>query len=43
VLTEISAKFRPGTVRAELVAAGLEPTAWWTDDSGDFGLALARR
>jgi L-histidine N-alpha-methyltransferase len=43
MLTEISAKFRPETVRAELTAAGLEPVASWSDDAGDFALTLARR
>jgi L-histidine N-alpha-methyltransferase len=41
--TEISAKFRPEGVRAELEAAGLVPTGWWTDEAGDFGLSLAMR
>jgi L-histidine Nalpha-methyltransferase len=41
--TEISAKFRPEQVRAELAAAGLETVRFWTDDNGDFGLTLARR
>ena len=40
---EISTKFRPDRLEAELVDAGLEPTRFWTDDAGDFGLALARR
>ncbi|HVX47151.1 MAG TPA: L-histidine N(alpha)-methyltransferase [Mycobacteriales bacterium] len=37
--TEISSKFRPEGVRAELAAAGLEVVETWTD--GDFGLTLA--
>ena len=41
--TEISAKFRPEGVRAELAAAGLELTEWWTDDGGDFAVSLAIR
>jgi L-histidine N-alpha-methyltransferase len=41
--TEISAKFRPERVRAELAAAGFELAAWWTDPAGDFALSLARR
>ncbi|MEN3271359.1 MAG: L-histidine Nalpha-methyltransferase [Actinomycetota bacterium] len=41
--TEISAKFRPERVRAELAAAGLELVEWWTDDDGDFALSLAVR
>jgi L-histidine N-alpha-methyltransferase len=43
ILTEISAKFRLGTVRAELETAGLEPVASWSDSAGDFALTLARR
>ncbi|HXT92686.1 MAG TPA: L-histidine N(alpha)-methyltransferase [Trebonia sp.] len=39
--TEVSAKFREAGVRAELAAAGLEMRAWWTDESGQFGLSLA--
>jgi L-histidine N-alpha-methyltransferase len=39
--TEISAKFRPEGVRAELAAAGLELTHWWTDQAGRFGLSLS--
>ena len=39
--TEISAKFRRPGVEAELEAAGLRPTRWWTDDDGDFALSLA--
>ena len=41
--TEISAKFRPDRVRAELEAAGLELAHWWTDEDGDFALSLAFR
>jgi L-histidine Nalpha-methyltransferase len=41
--TEISAKFRQSTVRAELEVAGLTPIAWWTDPAGDFALSLAVR
>jgi len=41
--TEISAKFRPEGVRAELAAAGLETVRFWTDPASDFGLTLARR
>ncbi|MGI8664364.1 MAG: L-histidine N(alpha)-methyltransferase [Acidimicrobiales bacterium] len=41
--TEISAKLRPAGVRAELTAAGLTPTGWWTDADGDYGLSLATR
>jgi L-histidine N-alpha-methyltransferase len=40
--TEISAKFRPDGIAAELRAAGLETVEFWTDPAGDFGLTLAR-
>jgi L-histidine Nalpha-methyltransferase len=43
LLTEISAKFRPENVRREVEAAGLDLTAWWTDDAGDFGLSLSTK
>jgi len=39
--TEVSAKFRPEQVRAELAAAGLVRVGFWTDRWGDFGLSLA--
>jgi L-histidine Nalpha-methyltransferase len=39
--TEISAKFRHETVEAELAAAGLALTGWWTDPGGDFALSLS--
>jgi L-histidine Nalpha-methyltransferase len=39
--TEISAKFRRPTVEAELSAAGLRLTQWWTDPAGDFALSLS--
>lgn len=41
MLTEVSCKFRPDGVSAELAAAGLRRIRWWTDDAGDFGLSLA--
>lgn len=41
MLTEVSCKFRPEGVSAELGAAGLRCLRWWTDDAGDFGLSLA--
>jgi L-histidine Nalpha-methyltransferase len=41
MLTEVSCKFRPDAVTAELAAAGLRQTHWWTDPAGDFGLSLA--
>jgi L-histidine Nalpha-methyltransferase len=39
--TEVSCKFRPDGVTAELAAAGLRRTRWWTDAAGDFGLSLS--
>jgi L-histidine N-alpha-methyltransferase len=41
MLTEVSSKFRPEGVVAELAAAGLRRTHWWTDPAGDFGLSLS--
>jgi L-histidine Nalpha-methyltransferase len=41
MLTEVSCKFRPDRVEAELAAAGLRRTHWWTDPAGDFGLSLS--
>lgn len=41
MLTEVSCKFRPEAVAAELAQAGLRRTRWWTDGAGDFGLSLA--
>ncbi|GAB3765476.1 L-histidine N-alpha-methyltransferase [Nocardioides ginsengisegetis] len=41
VRTEISAKFRRERVAAELAAAGLRLTHWWTDPAGDFALSLS--
>jgi L-histidine N-alpha-methyltransferase len=43
MLTEVSSKFRPEGVEAELAAAGLRRTHWWTDPAGDFGLSLSTR
>jgi L-histidine N-alpha-methyltransferase len=40
--TEISAKFRPDGIAAELAAAGLKTLEFWTDPAGDFGLTLAQ-
>ena len=40
--TEISAKFRPEGIAAELTAAGFDPQAFWTDPDGLFGVTLAR-
>ncbi|MGK5631090.1 L-histidine N(alpha)-methyltransferase [Streptomyces sp. URMC 123] len=39
--TEVSAKFRPEGVRAELAAAGLDLRHWWTDAAGRFALSLS--
>src|SRR5581483_44832 len=39
--TEISAKFRPERLAAELTAAGLALVGVWTDPAGDFALSLA--
>ncbi|MFF5013070.1 L-histidine N(alpha)-methyltransferase [Streptomyces sp. NPDC001165] len=39
--TEVSAKFRKEGVSAELDAAGLELTHWWTDTAGRFALSLS--
>ena len=41
MLTEVSCKFTRAGVAAELAAAGLTRTHWWTDPAGDFGLSLA--
>jgi L-histidine Nalpha-methyltransferase len=41
MLTEVSCKFRPDGVAAELASAGLQQSHWWTDQAGDFGLSLA--
>lgn len=39
--TEVSAKFRPEGVAAELSAAGFAMRSWWTDPDGQFGLSLS--
>ncbi len=39
--TEVSCKFRPEQVEAELTAAGLSLGGWWTDAAGDFALSLS--
>ena len=41
--TEISAKFRPERVTAELEAAGFQSVGWWTDEPGDYALSLVQR
>jgi L-histidine N-alpha-methyltransferase len=43
MLTEVSCKFRAHGVDAELAAAGLHRTHWWTDPAGDFGLSLSTK
>ncbi len=43
MLTEVSCKFRSDGVAAELAAAGLRRTHWWTDRAGDFALSLATK
>ena len=40
--TEVSAKFRPEGIAAELTAAGFTRQAFWTDPDGLFGVTLAR-
>lgn len=41
IRTEVSAKFHRPEVQAELTAAGLTLTEWWTDTHGDFALSLS--
>jgi len=41
MLTEVSCKFHPDGVRAELAGSGLHRIRWWTDSADDFGLSLA--
>ena len=41
--TEVSAKFRPERIEAELEAAGLHLVELWTDTNGDYALSLAQR
>ena len=41
MLTEVSCKFRPEGVAAELAAAGLRRSDWWTDAGRRLGLSLA--
>lgn len=40
--TEVSAKFRPERVDAELAEVGLVPAHWWTDQGGDFAVSLSQ-
>lgn len=42
IRTEISAKFRPSGVEAELAAAGFALDRWWTDSQQRFGVSLAK-
>jgi L-histidine N-alpha-methyltransferase len=42
VLTEISAKFDPGLLAAELIGVGFDGCRRWTDGAGDFQLTLVR-
>ena len=39
---EISSKFQPATIIAEVTEAGFELAELW-DGNGDFGLLLAKR
>jgi L-histidine N-alpha-methyltransferase len=39
--TEVSAKFRPDGVEAELASAGFTLQHWWTDAAGRFALSLS--
>ncbi len=41
--TEVSTKFRPEEVEAELTEAGFQLAQWWTDDRGDYAVSLATR
>jgi L-histidine N-alpha-methyltransferase len=41
--TEISAKFRRRDICAELIGAGLELLAWFTDPREDYALVLSRK
>lgn len=40
--TEVSAKFRPPRVAAELAEAGFTLTKWWTDKQSRFGVSLSQ-
>jgi L-histidine N-alpha-methyltransferase len=39
--TEMSAKFRPDGVAAELAHAGFRLVHWWTDEQARFALSVA--
>ena len=43
IRVEISTKFRPEGIAAELTAAGFTVAQSWTDHDGDFALTLAHR
>jgi len=43
VAASVSTKFRRERLEPDLAAAGLALARWWTDEAGDFGLALAVR
>lgn len=43
IRVEISTKFRPPGISAELTAAGFDARHQWTDVDGDFALTLAER
>lgn len=38
---EVSTKFRRQGIERELVVAGMQPVAWWTDEAAEFALLLA--
>ncbi|HJQ47960.1 MAG TPA: L-histidine N(alpha)-methyltransferase [Amycolatopsis sp.] len=42
IRTEISAKFRPNGVSAELSESGFGLQRWWTDSENRFGVSLSR-
>jgi L-histidine N-alpha-methyltransferase len=42
ILTEISAKFRPAGITAELEVAGFEVSGQWTDSEDRFAMTLAK-
>jgi L-histidine N-alpha-methyltransferase len=43
IRTEISTKFTPDTISAELAVVGLSTVGQWTDAAGDFQLTLVKR
>lgn len=42
IRTEVSAKFRPAGIAAELADAGFAVERWWTDERKLFGVSLSR-